>query len=332
MPNKPKFTLGATRSGNWEIRWSEKGVGRTISKSQSTGTKDRAEAEVYLSHWVKARDQIAQQIAGVPNVETLARKYETQASRRRVGKTQAIVLKHLVGFFGKLKPTEIHDEDIADYCAFRKVSDSTLRRELNALVAVFNFAVRKRLISFADVPPIDLPPEGQRREVYLTEAEEKEFMAEITKADPKLALFCMIALRTGARKSAVETLSWDRVDLKGRFVDFRDPSISKTKKRRVPVPVDDVLFSLLDAAPRTSAQVIEGSVRKRLETWRKNNPKFAKVTPHVLRHTAATRWLRNGLSLWDVAGLLGDTVETTTRVYGHHSKQDLQKAMSGIAG
>ncbi|MEJ0095155.1 MAG: tyrosine-type recombinase/integrase [Methylocella sp.] len=42
------------------------------------------------------------------------------------------------------------------------------------------------------------------------------------------------------------------------------------------------------------------------------------VTPHVLRHTAATWSMQNGTDLWEAADLLGMTVKTLERVYGHH--------------
>jgi integrase len=47
--------------------------------------------------------------------------------------------------------------------------------------------------------------------------------------------------------------------------------------------------------------------------------KIEGVTPHTLRHSRATHLLQAGVPTWDVAGLLGDTVATVERVYGHHS-------------
>jgi integrase len=41
----------------------------------------------------------------------------------------------------------------------------------------------------------------------------------------------------------------------------------------------------------------------------------ARVTPHVLRHTAATQMARRGVSLWTIAKLLGDTSATVEAVY-----------------
>ncbi len=42
------------------------------------------------------------------------------------------------------------------------------------------------------------------------------------------------------------------------------------------------------------------------------------VTPHVLRHTCATWLLREGKTIWDVAGIIGADASTVERVYGHH--------------
>jgi len=47
---------------------------------------------------------------------------------------------------------------------------------------------------------------------------------------------------------------------------------------------------------------------------------------HVLRHTAATTWLANGLSIAKVAALLGDTQETILAAYSHVLPNDDDRA------
>jgi len=43
---------------------------------------------------------------------------------------------------------------------------------------------------------------------------------------------------------------------------------------------------------------------------------------HVLRHTAASEWLSNGLSLAKAAAYLGDTKEVVLSVYAHFMPSD----------
>jgi Phage integrase family len=54
------------------------------------------------------------------------------------------------------------------------------------------------------------------------------------------------------------------------------------------------------------------------------------VTPHTLRHTAATWLMQAGVDKWEAAGFLGMTVELLDRVYGHHHPRHLQQAAKAI--
>ena len=47
------------------------------------------------------------------------------------------------------------------------------------------------------------------------------------------------------------------------------------------------------------------------------------VTPHVLRHTAATWLMQAGTDVWEAAGYLGMTVEMLSQRYGHHHPDHL---------
>ena len=56
----------------------------------------------------------------------------------------------------------------------------------------------------------------------------------------------------------------------------------------------------------------------------------AKVTPHTLRHTAATWLMQSGTDRWQAAGYLGMSVEVLEKVYGHHHPDHLQVAVAAI--
>jgi len=54
------------------------------------------------------------------------------------------------------------------------------------------------------------------------------------------------------------------------------------------------------------------------------------VTPHTLRHTAATWLMQAGVDKWEAAGFLGMSVEMLDRVYGHHHPDHLRTAARAI--
>jgi integrase len=55
-----------------------------------------------------------------------------------------------------------------------------------------------------------------------------------------------------------------------------------------------------------------------------------RVTPHTLRHTAATWLMQAGVDKWEAADFLGMTIEMLDRVYGHHHPQHLQQTAKAI--
>lgn len=58
---------------------------------------------------------------------------------------------------------------------------------------------------------------------------------------------------------------------------------------------------------------------------------LSKVTPHTLRHTAATWGIQRGVSIWEMAGFLGMSVETLSKVYGHHSPEWQKNAAEAMS-
>ncbi len=57
-----------------------------------------------------------------------------------------------------------------------------------------------------------------------------------------------LALHTGARSGAILAVTWNRVDLDRRLVDYREPGRARTRKRRVPAPINDTLHAALTEA------------------------------------------------------------------------------------
>ena len=141
----------------------------------------------------------------------------------------------------------------------------------------------------------------------------------------------------GARASAITGLTWDRVDLENRLIDFREPGRQRTKKRRVAAKINDTLFAALTEAKTvaTTEHVIEwagGPVARIKHAFHDAAARavLADVTPHVLRHAAITWALQAGVAMWEVAGFFGLDVATIERVYGHHSPHHNEAAARAL--
>ena len=69
-----------------------------------------------------------------------------------------------------------------------------------------------------------------------------------------------------------------------------------------------------------------GAIRKGFAAAVKNAVLGPDVTPHTLRHTAATWLMQQGTDAWEAAGYLGMTIEMLSQRYGHHHPDHLSGA------
>lgn len=334
-------TLALGRSGKWEIRYSEKDdQGQWRSRTVSTRTADRKDAERFLAGWHSAYKAAAN--AGPHTVSDLIDHYETDAKSRGVTRSTFECLIHIRAAFGAWTPEQIDQQAVMQYQMSRRngntgaaVAPNTLRRELAALVAVLRHAVKSSMLTADKLPYIPQPQPGVAKTVTLNLAQEQRLLdlaAGTSAGEPRLTRmhrFIWLALCTGARKSAMLELTWDQVDLANKLIDYRNQK--RTKKRRVAVPISDRLLPLLQRAcdERDSGYVLDHP-RDIAGPWLTliHGTEFEHVRIHDLRRTFATLLAQAGVDLWQVAGLLGDTIEIVAKHYAHHAPDYLRNAVN----
>jgi integrase len=158
-----------------------------------------------------------------------------------------------------------------------------------------------------------------------------------------------LALYTTARLQAVLDLTWDRVDFETEVVHLDVPGRKKTNKRRVSVPIATELLPILKrayderqgdlvmdnkAAVWASVQrvvILAGLGGKQLKVPHGHKPKATGISPHTLRHTAATQMARRKVPLYLIAKILGDSIVTVEKHYAKHSPDDLRAAVDQIS-
>lgn len=291
----------------------------------STGCTDRTGAEAVLAGYLieAAKPQLA-----VVSISSILERYLADRRERAVPGAERLGWAHkqLNRVLGHKPPEAVTEAECRRYAVQRRregVVDGTIRTELAALKAALRWATGREVRIIAEAPTVTMPARPEARIRWLTRDEAARLL-EACEAH-HVRLFATIALNTAARSGAILGLTWDRVDLAGRIIDFREPGRAQTRKRRKLVRINDTLVAALTAAHAgsTSEYVIEWAGDRILQIkhgFRRSAARagLAGVTPHVLRHTAVTWMLQAGVSIWEAAGLAGMTTEMVERVYGHH--------------
>lgn len=359
----PKFTLRRLderdRDSRFYIFWTE---GRR-SKRESTGETDEGAAQAYYARWILDRGNEASEVAGAATpVADLWDVYARRHVAREVASTDTARFswKNLEPHFGPLLLGQI-DQDCVDRYFDKRAAGRigrpskppTVRRELVALRACLNWCAhpKRKIVAPALLPVFDLPASGEARDRWLKDAEISRLLAaaEAMRGGSRLSRgerFLRIALETAARKEAIMELTWDRVDFETGVIHLNVPGRKATKKRRADVPISAALRPWLERAyaERTGNLVMDHSG----EVWAlvqaiavkagfgglktpSGKNRATGISPHVLRHTAATQMARRGVPLYKVSKILGNSMLMTERVYAKWAPGDLQEAVNSIS-
>jgi integrase len=323
-------------SRRWYITWTERGR----SFRASTRTKDRKQADRVRAAFVLERDRQPQAKPDEIAVTTLLDSYyERHAKALPSAERINIAINHLSEFYGAATVSAVnarsHERYIAQ-CRGEGKADGTINRHLGALRAGLRFAVKSGDLAVAPfVPSLREPP---ARPHVLNRAEVGRLVLAARRlGHDHVALFIRLAVYTGARRSAILQLTWDRVDLKAGTVDFRLPGVAHSRKRRAITGLPARLLASLRRLRKrsTSDHVItwRGKPVASIKRAFKETARAAKlphVTPHVLKHTAVS-WALRVASPWVVSGMTATSVRTLQAVYGKHMVDDLKAAAEAMA-
>lgn len=302
---------------------------------RSLGTDDIAIGKARLIEFTR---QLSAQAQGGP--VTIAAIYQAYiADRAAEGKSTTRIQdawKRLAPTFGEMLPGYVDKETCRAYAKSRLkdgVSNGTVHLELGYVRSALLHAERENWITKA--PFVWLPQKPPPREHHLTRDEAERLLDAA--AFPHVKLFIVLALATAGRAEAILDLTWDRVDFDRRRINLRDPGRAATPKGRAVTPMNETAAKALGEARKAAltANVIEwagkpvASVKKGIGAA--GDRIGVKVTPHVLRHTAAVWMAEAGVPMDEIAQYLGHSSPATTyRVYARFSPDYLQKAAKAL--
>lgn len=267
-------------------------------------------------------------------------------------------LEKLLTFFGEMTVDEIDVDtcaDFADECSTPEAG----RRALEDLRSALNLALKRKLINRA--VHVSLPDKLDPRSEYLERSEvaqllwtawRKRGVAFINgrRIDDypiwkHLARYIQVAVYSGTRKSRIYTASFKRmpgrpyVDTKrGRYQRLAHREVAYKNKQAPEFLIPPRLLNHMERWERLGATYVieyEGraanpsrALRGLLRTLGRDD-----IVAHSLRHTCATWLMQNpNIALKDIAGFLGMTIDTLTRVYGKHRIEEQRVIGASFSG
>jgi integrase len=242
------------------------------------------------------------------------------------------------------------------------------RRDLENLRSAIGHHAKQNL--HHGIVHIDLPEKGGPRERWLTRSEAAHLIWKcwryreeqtIHRGENKgvkiktgkytlrhVAKFILIGLYTGTRAASIASASIHKapgkayVDLDEGLYYRKRIGHKETNKRQPTMPIPDRLLAHM------RRWVDKGIVASHFVEWHGRPVMSVKtgmasavelaeldltegnVTPHTLRHTAATWLMQQGVELWQAAGYLGMSEKTLIDNYGHHHPDYMRDAAAMI--
>ena len=330
MPAQPRGSIYATKTAGVGIRWAEDGVFR-----QRSGFRTKTEARAWFDDNVAPRLRRA---APSPDVTLdefcdlfLIRHGATVAPATR--RTLAARLKPARAVFGAWTLRELEGA-AADVAAWRAGLPEGSRYQLtSALRQTLGAAQRWGYIT--KNPAVDAGRNPQPRAEELRPFTPEEIDAVDVELGPTFGPVAVFAAETGLRTNewtALERRDVDRagraVTVQRRYADGTFTPFPKTVRSRRRVPLTARALDALDRQPpRVDTTILfpaPGGGPIDLHNWRTRDwypaleaAGINKRGPYHLRHTFATEALAAGVSIFELARLMGTSVAMIDERYGH---------------
>lgn len=219
---------------------------------------------------------------------------------------------------------------------------ATLNRYLQAISAVFTWAIEQRLAPRGWVHPcrgIKRLTEADGRVRFLDEAERARLFAACRASKyPRLYALTLTAMLTGARKGELLALTWAEVDLEQGLARL---GRTKNGDRRTLVLLPQVVEALRPFASTDTARHVFGSVRSRHKkparidsAWRDavSRAGVRDFKFHDLRHCCASYLAQAGTPINVIAEVLGHRKLDMARRYSHLTTGSKAAAMRQALG
>lgn len=275
----------------------------------------------------------------LPTLKELIDVYSPWVREHR--KSAEATIKMLSGIFAHFLPRVAATLTVDEIEAWRsrKMRDgakpSTVNRQLTALLALLNWAVKREILESNPLSKLERLSERSNGKVrYLSEDERARLLSAIESRTDRMKPLVVLSLNTGARRGALFALRWSDIDFGQRMLYLRAEDAKTGKFQAVPLnakAIDalaewkekadgDLVFpsprggGILDNVKKAWASILREA---RIENFRW----------HDMRHDFASQLVMKGVDLNTVRELLGHTDMKMTLRYAHLAPEAKARAV-----
>jgi integrase len=227
----------------------------------------------------------------------------------------------------------IHETD-------RLLTPGTINRYRATLASIFNYAVAREILAVSPLKVGGVPKLKEsrgRRRILTADEERRLYEAAEASTWPMMPLFLRLLFTTAARKSEVLRLRWQDVSLDECVAML--PTTKNGEPRALPLVADvrEALaaaqkvkplgsdFVFFDPRHPKRPKAVDGlwrAVRERAGLFNDRADPMDRVVLHSTRHTGATRLVKGGANLAQVAAVTGHKTLDQLRRYSHLATAD----------
>ena len=222
----------------------------------------------------------------------------------------------------------------------RGAAPTTVKRRLACLRAMFFRLVRKKIIQTTPFSMVDLRVRiPTRLPRCLGSLEVKVLLKEAESGCSTTRLALILLIATGVRVGELASIRLEDINLDQRSVRIMGKG---SRERQVFLPNEAIIALVREyiaakhRSDRSSSRLLVNArgrfastacIRARIKSLARTAALPRRITPHMLRHTAATSLMEAGVDIRFVQRLLGHQSITTTQLYTHVSDRALKAAV-----
>ena len=277
---------------------------------------------------------------------------------------RASLSNHISPYFKKKKIQDVTVSDLKNYTSAmskKGLSNTTIRKHLDLLNAVFKAAKREKIILDTPFDLFDKIPSDTKEKDCYNASEIATLLATVR--DTPLETPVFLAVYLGLRRGEIDGLKWEHVDLEKKIISIsssrtqvgdqiieKKPKTEKSnRKLGIPDPLYDVLLRAKDRNPTSislSSPVPHNDYVVKMKNGKPFRPgyisdafanhlkkyKLRPITFHTLRHSYTSIAVQAGASIQEISSSLGHAnIGVTTTIYTHEFDTVKTEAANAVA-